>query len=332
MTLKRSISKMLFGLTVPQEYVCLANEQLADSFSFYLTGKKQDFSENITDTHLFLGYKPVIVGIPVSDTNERYLQQHQELCLSVSHKTFSLDDEWRGFSTSRDSVARLALQKKDVVHIGSVSIVLFQAGYGTHSFISAFHQTTNDLRRKSRQAKKDAIHLEGNPADQVRIAYAIPRVVSVITLLAPSGEMNMFPTDLHGSINENYYSSSLRIGGKASNQVDNIKRIVLSDVDAKHYNEVYALGKNHMKDPQTISSFNTMERSKHFGIPIPSYTISYRELEMIHSADIGVHRIYFYKALDRTIISSANRLTHFHQYAAQWRENHRLQTPSLFRP
>jgi hypothetical protein len=331
MNLKRSISNMLFGLSVPQEYVCLANEQLTDPFSFHLTGKDLGFCQDITNIHLFLGYKPVIIGIPVINTNEKYLQQHHELCLSVSHKAFGFNNEWRGFLTARDSIARLALQKKDVVNIGSATIALFQADQGMHAFISAFHQATNNVRRKTRRATKDAIQLEGNLADQVRIAYAIPRVVSVITLFAPSGQMNMFPTDLHGSINEDYYSSSLRIGGKASNQVDNVKRIVLSEVDAKCYNEVYALGKNHMKDPRAVSLFDTKERSKQFEIPVPSYAISYRELEVIHSVDIGIHRIYFYKVLNRATILSGNRLTHFHQYAAQWRENHRLQTPSLFR-
>jgi flavin reductase (DIM6/NTAB) family NADH-FMN oxidoreductase RutF len=280
---------------------------------------------------LFLGYKPVVIGIPLSEANEKYLLQHQELCLSVTHKTFALNDEWRGFLTSRDTVARLALQKKDVINIGSATIALFQAKHGMHSFISAFHQVTSNLRRQTRQARKDAIQLEGNLVDQVRIAYAIPRAISVITLPGTSGEMNMFPTDLHGSIDESYYSSSLRIGGKACDQVDHVKRIVLSDVDAKCYNEVYALGKNHMKDPQPVSSFDTKERSKQFEIPIPSYAISYRELEVIRSVDIGIHRIYFYKVLNRAVIFSADRLTHFHQYAAQWRENHRLPTPSLFR-
>jgi hypothetical protein len=331
MSLKRSISNMLFGLSVPQEYVCLANEQLTDSFSCHLTGKEQGLCQDITNIHLFLGYKPVVIGVPVSNVNEKYLLEHQELCLSVSHKAFALNGEWRGFLTSRDSIARLALQKNDVINIGSGTIALFQAGQGTHSFISAFHQATSTVRRKTRRARKDAIQLEGNLADQVRIAYAIPRVVSVITLLAPSGEMNMFPTDLHGSISEDYYASSLRIGGKASKQVDNVKRIVLSDVDANRYNEVYALGKNHMKDPQAISSFDTKERSKQFEIPVPSYAISYREMEVIRSVDIGIHRIYFYHVLNRATVFSADRLTHFHQYAAQWRENHRLQTPSLFR-
>jgi flavin reductase (DIM6/NTAB) family NADH-FMN oxidoreductase RutF len=331
MNLKRSISNMLFGLSVPQEYVCLASEQLTDPFSFHLTGKDQGFYQDITNIHLFLGYKPVIIGVPVSNANEKYLQQHHELCLSVSHKAFVLNNEWRGFLTSRDSIARLTLQKKDVVNIGSATIALFQAEQGMHSFISAFHQATINVRQKTRSAKKEAIRLDGNLADQVRIVYSIPRVVSVITLLAPSGEMNMFPTDLHGSINESNYSSSLRIGGKANNQVDHVKRIVLSEVDAKCYNEVYALGKNHMKDPQPISSFDTKELSKQLEIPLPSYAISYRELEVMHSMDIGIHRIYFYKVLNRVAILSADRLTHFHQYAAQWRENHRLQTPSLFR-
>jgi hypothetical protein len=143
--------------------------------------------------------------------------------------------------------------------------------------------------------------------------------------------MNMFPTDLHGYIDETFYASSLRLGGKANDQVNSNKQIVLSDIEASYFKEVYSLGKNHMKDPQPVSAFDTHGDSKNFAIPLPSKSLNYRELLVEHSIDIGIHRIYFYKLIGDVKNGSAHRLTHFHQYTAQWREDHGLQTPSLIR-
>jgi hypothetical protein len=331
MSVKSRISKLLFGLSVPQEYVCLENEKLIEPFSFFLSSAESGVYQDITATHIFLGYKPVIIGVPIDHNNEKMFHDHDNLCISVSGQSFYADQRWKGFQTPHGSVARMILKKKEIVTIADTRVALLESDYGEHFFLSGFHQRTNDLKRKAKPSRKDFIKLDGNLAEQVRIAYAIPRVISLIALLDGNGNMNMFPTDLHGGIEANYYASSLRIGGKANAQVELNKRIVLSDVDCRYYKEVYGLGKNHMKDPQPLSQFDVVQHSELFGIPLPSFATSYRELEVIQSVDLGIHRIHFYKAFNRVVISSAHRLTHFHQYAAQWRENKGLHTPALFR-
>jgi hypothetical protein len=330
-SLRRSISKVLFGLSVPQEYICLAREKLTQPFSSYLTGNDYGFCQDITTEHLFLGYKPVIIGIPINAANSNIIHKHKEFCLSVSSENFDLNSKWRGFATSRKSIARLILKKVDIIDLKSTAIAVFCADHGEHSFISTFHQSINEMKQRMKATKKDFISLEGNLADQVRIAYAIPRVVSLSTLLDENGNMNMFPTDLHGYIGDTFYASSLRVGGKANDQVSSIKQIVLSDIDPEHFREVYALGKNHMKDPQPVSALDVQGTSERFRIPLPKKAIGYRELLAERFIDIGIHRVYFYRVINDVSNTSTNRLTHFHQYAAQWRDDHGLQTPSLIR-
>lgn len=333
MSIRRRISGILFGLTVPQEYVCLTQKELDLPFSFYLTTKEHGFAIDITKTHLFLGYKPVVFAIQFENDGieHKHLSRQDEFCISVTQDNFPVNSQWRGFQTSRNVLAKMTLQKIHTLSADTRTILLLKATYGTHSFISHAHQWMNDLRRTIKPPKNNAIPLEGNLGSQVRIAYAVPRIISVITLLAANGNMNMFPTDLHGSIGNTLYMSSLRIGGKASQQVNEVRKLVLSDVAATAYNETYALGKNHMKEPGLVSEFETDGVSRLLRIPLPRHVTSYRELQVKNTFDVGIHRIYLYDILNEVSIDGVPCLSHIHQYAAQWRTDHGLQTPRLLR-
>ena len=65
----------------------------------------------------------------------------------------------------------------------------------------------------------------------------------------------MFPTDLHGQVNDGFYVGSLRHGGKANEQVERSKNIALSRVDLSWCKQAYTLGKNHMQDLKDFNSF-----------------------------------------------------------------------------
>ena len=55
------LRKLMFGTSLPQEYICVAKEKLSNQSHAFL------FSDNgfidITNEHIFLGYSPVIIGI-----------------------------------------------------------------------------------------------------------------------------------------------------------------------------------------------------------------------------------------------------------------------------
>jgi hypothetical protein len=73
------------------------------------------------------------------------------------------------------------------------------------------------------------------------------------------------------------------------------------------------------------------ERSDQLNLPIPLQAGTYRELELIDSWDIGVHRILIYKIISKKKIKSIHTLAHIHQYYAQWRLDHNQKTELLLR-
>ena len=68
MTLKQKIKSLLLGIDFPQEYLCLGLKENDEFPSIHLHWDQSGQSIDVTQAHLFLGYKPLIIGIPT--TNE----------------------------------------------------------------------------------------------------------------------------------------------------------------------------------------------------------------------------------------------------------------------
>lgn len=330
--LKRQIRKLLTGLAVPQEYCCLRLEQMTEPLKVILSIKGNMFTTDVTDSHLFLGYKPLIIGFYKSEHDGMHLFDDGEVCLSFVRQNFSSNSIWKGFPTDSAAVARLILKNKIEVDVNGRHVCLYEGCNGVHTFISPIHQAANIALEKFRNRQAGNISLNGNLFDQVRIAYAVPRKISIITV-SNGSLINMFPTDLHGPIGSRFYAGSLRIGGRANEQVENLTKVVISDVDASVYQQTYALGKNHMNDLQDKDGFALhQKRSRTFNFPLPASALRYRELTRISSTDHGIHRIHFYQIVnDEVLLDSTSTLAHIQQYYAQWRIDHGLKTKLYFR-
>jgi flavin reductase (DIM6/NTAB) family NADH-FMN oxidoreductase RutF len=321
------LNQLLTGLSIPQEYVCLPLEDLSQPLSVYLTIKNNSLIYEVTADHVFLGYKPLLLSISLKDPA---IENADTVCLNFVAGVFKPTTEWKGFLSTDGFVARLVLRKiKQTSLIGKS--FLFEGVYGEHRMLNSFYKLINGLRERLRKRKIGNVGLPGNLYDQVRIAYAVPRVISLITL-GNENRMNMFPTDLHGSVDEKYYVGSLRIGGKANDQVEQEGKLVISFMPVKQYQFVYSLGKNHMQDMAPAKNFVLSEGgSNSFGIPVPAGALKYIELKRIRSVDAGIHRIHLYEKVNEENLCDGKTLAHVHQFYAQWRLNHNLQTPMLLR-
>jgi len=138
---------------------------------------------------------------------------------------------------------------------------------------------------------------------------------------------------LHGPVGEKFYIGSLRVGGRANDQIEKYRKIVISEVEPSFYKQTYLLGKNHMQNLRQESEFALYQtRSKTFNFPLPSAVVSYRELKRIDSIDVGIHRVHLYETIHREILQQEiSQLTHIHQFYAQWRLDNGLPTPTLLR-
>ncbi len=295
-------------------------ETLQPKLAVLLEVNDQLFSLDVTTSQLFLGYKPLIIGLTfsVDDPNFEIVKAQSELTLR--------------FLNQENSLAKLYLVKIGDKDLGKEVMLFFEGKQGTHSFLNPIHQLINRQRERWRKKLPNNIDLPGNLFEQVRIAYSVPRVISIVTV-SDGPLMNMFPTDLHGPVGKKFYTSSLRKTGLANEQVEKYRKIVISEVDVSFYKQAYSLGKNHMLELKEESRFLLhTERSKTFSFPLPKDVIRYRELKRIDFLDHGIHRIHLYEVVhEQTGAQGKSTLAHIHQYYAQWRLDHGIQTQLFLR-
>lgn len=331
MQIKEQLRKVLTGLTFYQEYLCLSQKELQGALRVFLTTPDSLRVHDVTNAHLLLGYKPLVIALVLHE-HKANLAQWDKICLHMNQTDFETNMIWHGSGADKGSVARLELSKKFEKEFIGMTLYFYEGAYGVHTFLNPFYRWINTLREKVRIRPDSNVSLLGNLYEQVRIAYAIPRSISVITV-SDGILVNMFPTDLHGAASEKFYIGSLRIGGKANQQVEKYRRITVSSVDSSRYRETYALGRNHMRELRDRQEFACQQKvSEVFRHLLPPGVLSYHELMWKDSMDIGIHRIHIYEIVSFHEVSpSGASLVHVHQYYAQWRMNHGLKTEYLLR-
>ncbi len=311
--LKKILTK-LNGLHYPQEYLCFAKGSLQNPIHVYLVNNKQVLKE-ITNEHLFVGYCPLVFAFPVPAlVNDSGLPQSIQLIFS--QQLLYPNEIFR----PKDAIASLGLATIEQPTAGDRDIVFYEGTRGKHHFLPGFHQWINRLHNQLYNKKTGNVFLYDNLYKQVQIAYAVARNISLITVC--NNELfNLFPTDLHGQITEQHYIISLRVGGKALEQVEKAGKLLISKVHSDAYKMVYGLGKNHMQEPKSIENFPFgRSRSSTFNWPLPEHTLSYKELILMDSFIHDIHKILLFSIVFRSHPQGQNStLAHIHNSYASWR-------------
>ena len=325
MKLFKKILNKLNGLHYSQEYLCLAKESFPHALRVYIVDDKR-IIKDVSHEHLFTGYSPLIFTLYSSAANNRELSNNIDIIFS--QQVLQTND----FFHEKDAVARLSFKLIRKHTMADITIFYYEGIKGEHHFLSSFHQYIIELYNRLYNKKPDNVFLPGNLYKQVQAAYAIPRIISLITV--SDGKLfNLFPTDLHGPVSEQCYVGSLRHEGKACKQVEAAGRIVISQVHCEAYKAVYSIGKNHMQDLKPKENFFFSESfSAIFQLPLPQPVLYYRELELIESFVHGIHKLLFFKIVSRQVVSNEPAtLAHVHNCYATWLYNKRLAGNYLLR-
>lgn len=324
MKLLKKLLNKINGLHYPQEYLCFAHESFEQPLHAYLINDGQVIKD-ITNLHVFAGYSPLIFSLPSSVLTTA---EHSTIKIAFSQQLLQPNASF----SQKDAVAMLCLKKIKEQKAGPETILYYEGVKGRHRFISAFHQFIIQLHNRLYHKKPGNIYLPGNLYKQVQIAYSLPRNISLVTV-GKNNWFNLFPTDLHGPVNEDHYIISLRHDGKACQQVMNAGNILLSQVHSDLYKKAYSLGKNHMQEMKEKGGhpFSNHE-SVNLQLPLPQSALFYRELELQDSFVHGIHRVMLFKTLYRQEFQGIpSTLAHVHNVYATWRQNNHLPGNYLLR-
>ncbi|HLF46406.1 MAG TPA: flavin reductase [Chitinophagaceae bacterium] len=325
MKLVRILLNRINGLYFPREYLCLANETFEQPLLVYLTDNNK-ILKDITQTHVFAGYHPLIFILQSATGRAMEFQDNIDVILSpvAMQPNVSLGE--------KDATASLRLKLFRKHTEGDRTLFFYEGIYGQHHFLSPFHQYIIDLNNQLFNKKTGNIFLPGNLYRQVQIAYSIPRIISLVTT-GHAKLYNLFPSDLHGPIGDQYYIVSLRQGGKASQQVESSGKIVISTLHTDAFKKAYSLGKNHMQELKPEENFPFAKTtSAIFHLPLPNHALNYRELDLIASFDYGIHKLFLFKIVSmKVMLEEKSTLVHIHNTYATWRYNKGLPGNYLLR-
>ena len=325
MQLLQKLLNKFNGLYYRQEYLCLAKESFQQPLHVYLIAGKQ-IIKDITNQHLFTGYSPLIFTLYSTSFNETELRE--KIYIVFSERRLKPNE----FLEKKDAIACLSLKMIRRQSAGDMDIAYYEGVKGEHHFLSSFHQYIIELYNRIYNKKPGNVYLHKNLYKQVQIAYSVPRVISLITV--SDGKLfNLFPTDLHGTVGEQYYISSLRHEGRACQQVEASGRVVVSEIHCDVYKTAYLLGKNHVQELRPKDNFPFgNNNSSVFRLALPQSALNYRELELVQSFEHGIHKFLLYKIVSKQMLSDEPAtLAHIHNVYATWRRNKGLPGNYLLR-
>lgn len=122
--------------------------------------------------------------------------------------------------------------------------------------------------------------------------YAYPRKIISVSY-KEDNYYNIFPMDIQGHIPESdLYILGLRTTNLTLTKILATKKIVIADTHKADIKTIYSLGRHLSSSPPQIESlpFST-SNSELFNFPVPDYSSSYKEVEIIQNKKLGYHML-----------------------------------------
>jgi flavin reductase (DIM6/NTAB) family NADH-FMN oxidoreductase RutF len=129
--------------------------------------------------------------------------------------------------------------------------------------------------------------------------YSYPRNIIIVSY-KDEDYYNIFPMDIHGYIPEDdLYILGLRTTNVTLDKILAAKKVVVCDTDSVDIKTVYDLGKHSSSAPTQFADlpFGTTESEK-FRFPVPDFTGSYKEIEIIRHRKMGYHMLMVGKVVN----------------------------------
>lgn len=305
-----SIHKIKSNFFFPNEYICInQNEILPDCKVILKSGQA---TVDVTLKHLFLGYKPILIGIPrsimatIKGKCELQFFTKDKLCGNIELSQLAIDHP---------------------------SIILFEGKSAKHNLLS-FPQMFIEFIKHLKANKDHPLYPDKNLYNQTRVAYSFPRKINVI-VVKKDNQYNIFPTDLHGEIlGDNLYIISLRENGKAYSQVMEADHITLSTVPSEMFESIYQLGKNHMQElkPEEELTDLILHTQTNPSYAVSKHCSSFIVLKKRDQFKIGIHNLITFTIEYRgSLNENTDTLAHFHAYYSNWRSRNNFHDKLLIR-
>lgn len=217
-------------------------------------------------------------------------------------------------------LSEIDVDYQETLACGESEFLLFHSRRSVNHCLSRRRQWSHSLWHTyvtSRKAKVRAL-----PAQTRAMAamFCCPRPVSLFSVADPQGNGNIYPLNVMGDLNRNYFGFCLKHNYLPEKFVQQTMRLALSSVPMKQGPIAYLLGPNHNRPTIDWNQLPFATRpSQIFKIPVPSFACRVRELQVERVHRLGYHTFFLARVLSDERVAHVPELCVAHGFYQDWR-------------
>jgi|SRR5579863_1205341 flavin reductase (DIM6/NTAB) family NADH-FMN oxidoreductase RutF len=223
-----------------------------------------------------------------------------------------------GFSDrSEDTrlLGEIRLSYAETIRIGDRALCLFRASRSTNRCLPrrVVWRRYLDFARQQRRVAKGPTPPETQMIIREFFAlstfYICPRPVVLVSVVGGNAG-NIFPMDLIGPVGGQHFTLALHGTSTAVPLMERSRRVALSGVPVEQISTAYALGQNHKRTDFRWNQVSfDLTTSPAFGLPIPEFALSVKEMEIEEVRAMGSHKLFICRTAANHVLSHGLQLS-----------------------
>ena len=281
---RTALRQFVFGPPIPQ-FCTVGLKYPQSEVRVWLRGLGSPL--DVTDTNVIVAARPFTVGIGLERIPDAATIERAHLFMNFSDH--SGDNRWLG---------EIRLSYAETIRIGDRALCLFRGSRSTNRCLprSVVWRRYLDFARRQRRIAKGPTPPETRMIIRELFAlstfYICPRPVVLVSVVDGNAG-NIFPMDLIGPIGGQHFTLALHGTSTAVSPMERSRRVALSGVPVEQISIAYGLGQNHKKTDFRWNQISfDLTTSPAFGLPIPEFALSVKEMEIEEVRAMGSHKLF----------------------------------------
>jgi flavin reductase (DIM6/NTAB) family NADH-FMN oxidoreductase RutF len=298
---RTALRQFVFGPPIPQ--FCTVGLKFPQSeVRVWLRGLGEPL--DVTDSNVIVAARPFTVGIGLEHIPDGAAIKRAPLFLGFSDR-----------SGDTRLLGEIELSYADTIRIGDRALCLLRGSRSTNRCLprSVVWRRYLDFARQQRRVDKGPTPPETQMIIRELFAlstfYICPRPVVLVSVVDGNAG-NIFPMDLIGPIGGQHFTLALHRTSTAVSLMERSRRVALSGVPVEQISIAYALGQNHKKTDFHWNQLSfDLTTSPDFGVPIPEFALSVKEMEIEEVRAMGSHKLFICRAAGNHLRSHGLQLS-----------------------
>jgi flavin reductase (DIM6/NTAB) family NADH-FMN oxidoreductase RutF len=298
---RTALRQFVFGPPIPQ-FCTVGLKYPQSEVRVWLRGLGAPL--DVTDSNVIVAARPFTVGlgleqVPAGATIER-------IPLFLGFSDCSGDNRLLG---------EIQLSYAETIRIGDRVLCLFRASRSTNRCLPRsvvwrrYLDFARQQRRVARGPKPPETQMIISELFALSTFYICPRPVVLVSVVDGNAG-NIFPMDLIGPVGGQHFTLALHSTSTAIPLMERSRRVALSGVPVEQISIAYALGQNHKRTDFHWNQLSfDLTTSPAFGLPVPDFALSVKEIEVEEVRAMGSHKLFICRTGANHVLSPGLQLS-----------------------